>query len=95
MGMGMGKLLTITIATVCSIQLLLEVLRMPTPLPNESRAVTNKPEKLADGCYHVFLDVGSNIGNHARFLYEPSLYIPKQQSPEIFSLKCLVRSRAG
>lgn len=30
--------------------------------------------KLADGCYHVFLDVGSNIGIHARFLLEPSLY---------------------
>lgn len=30
--------------------------------------------KLADGCYHVFLDVGSNIGMHARFLLEPSLY---------------------
>lgn len=30
--------------------------------------------KLADGCYHVFLDVGANIGIHARFLLEPSLY---------------------
>ena len=48
---------------------------MPTPLPNESRAVhSEQTEKLADGCYHIFLDVGSNIGNHARFLYEPSLY---------------------
>ena len=33
-----------------------------------------RPNKLADGCYHVFLDVGSNIGMHARFLLEPSLY---------------------
>ena len=30
--------------------------------------------KLADGCYHVFIDAGSNIGMHARFLFEPSLY---------------------
>ena len=30
--------------------------------------------KLADGCYHVFLDVGSNIGMHTRFLYEPQKY---------------------
>jgi len=26
------------------------------------------------GCKYVFLDVGSNIGVHARFLYEPYLY---------------------
>lgn len=32
------------------------------------------PVAKADGCYHVFLDVGSNIGNHVRFLYEPHLY---------------------
>lgn len=30
--------------------------------------------KLADGCHHVFLDVGANIGIHARFLFEPELY---------------------
>jgi len=38
-----------------------------------SAVVSTKP-KLADDCYHVFLDVGSNIGNHVRFLYEPQLY---------------------
>ena len=32
--------------------------------------------KLADGCRHVFLDVGSNIGVHARMLLEPHLYPP-------------------
>lgn len=31
-------------------------------------------KKLADGCYHVFVDAGANIGMHARFLLEPSLY---------------------
>lgn len=30
--------------------------------------------KLGDGCYHVFLDVGSNVGVHARFIYEPNQY---------------------
>eukprot|EP00581_Thalassiosira_minuscula_P012187 CAMPEP_0183714722 /NCGR_PEP_ID=MMETSP0737-20130205/9178_1 /TAXON_ID=385413 /ORGANISM="Thalassiosira miniscula, Strain CCMP1093" /LENGTH=328 /DNA_ID=CAMNT_0025943715 /DNA_START=112 /DNA_END=1098 /DNA_ORIENTATION=- len=30
--------------------------------------------KLADGCYHVFIDAGSHIGMHVRFLLEPSLY---------------------
>lgn len=32
------------------------------------------PAKLADGCYHVFVDVGANIGVHARFLFEPEKY---------------------
>jgi FkbM family methyltransferase len=35
--------------------------------------LTREP-KLADGCYHVFLDVGANIGVHNRFLFEPHLY---------------------
>ena len=38
----------------------------------------NDPElelaKLADGCRHVFVDAGANIGMHARFLFEPELY---------------------
>ena len=42
------------------------------------RKHTNVPltriPKLADGCYHVFLDVGANIGVHNRFLFEPHLY---------------------
>lgn len=29
---------------------------------------------LADGCRHVFLDVGSNRGVHVRFLYEPDQF---------------------
>ena len=38
-------------------------------------SITNDHEhKLADGCYHVFLDVGSNIGMHVRFLLEPHKY---------------------
>lgn len=30
--------------------------------------------RLADGCLHVFLDVGANIGVHTRFLFEPEKY---------------------
>ena len=30
--------------------------------------------KLADGCRHVFLDVGSNRGVHVRSLFEPALF---------------------
>lgn len=29
---------------------------------------------LGDGCYHVLLDVGSNIGMHGRFLFEPDKF---------------------
>ena len=36
--------------------------------------------KLADGCRHVFLDVGSNIGVHARMLLEPHLYPPPNRT---------------
>lgn len=31
-------------------------------------------QKLADGCYNIFLDVGANIGVHGRFLFEPESY---------------------
>ena len=42
--------------------------------------------KLADDCYHIFLDVGSNIGVHNRFLFEPHLY-PKSTSRSHFQAK--------
>lgn len=31
-------------------------------------------KKLGDGCYHVFLDLGANVGVHGRFLFEPEKY---------------------
>lgn len=31
-------------------------------------------QKLGDGCYHVYLDVGSNIGMHGRFVFEPKAF---------------------
>ena len=40
----------------------------------------NSPEKkdmrsnILDGCYHVYLDVGSNVGIQIRKLFEPSKY---------------------
>jgi len=40
---------------------------------NENENPTEKNE--LDGCYHVFLDVGSNIGNTVRKVYEPHLFI--------------------
>ena len=41
---------------------------------NDGNSTTDDHHKLADGCYHVFLDVGSNIGMHVRFLLEPHKY---------------------
>ena len=45
---------------------------------NNNIRTNNRKPKLGDGCKHVFLDVGSNIGVHSRILYEPHLY-PKPQ----------------
>jgi FkbM family methyltransferase len=36
--------------------------------------VKNRRSKLGDDCYHIFLDVGANIGVHSRFLMEPDSY---------------------
>jgi len=44
-----------------------------------------KRRKLGDGCYHVLLDVGSNIGIHARFLYEPLRYPDSRTSVQAFA----------
>jgi FkbM family methyltransferase len=35
-------------------------------------------------CEQVFLDVGSNIGNHVRFLFEPHLF-PRADYPKLFA----------
>ena len=39
--------------------------------------------RLGDGCAHVFLDVGANVGLHGRFLYEPELY-PENRYHDVF-----------
>jgi hypothetical protein len=40
-------------------------------------------KSLGDDCYHVFLDVGANIGVHSRFLFEPHLY-PDAKTAHLF-----------
>jgi len=37
-----------------------------------------------DGCFHVFLDVGANIGVHGRFLFEPEKYPKARVAKSIF-----------
>lgn len=56
--------------------------------PNEMLAADSvlshvRRPKLADGCRHVYLDVGSNIGVQVRKLYQPELY-PNSPVLEIF-----------
>jgi hypothetical protein len=41
--------------------------------------------KLADECYHVFLDVGANIGVHTRFLLEAGLYPKARHAKDYFN----------
>ena len=40
--------------------------------------------KLADGCHHVFIDVGANLGVHSRFLFEPDQYRNATTALQIF-----------
>mmetsp|Transcript_19866 Transcript_19866/g.29853 ORF Transcript_19866/g.29853 Transcript_19866/m.29853 type:complete len:338 (-) Transcript_19866:699-1712(-) len=46
---------------------------------------TTSPRRLGDGCHHVFLDVGANIGIHTRFLFEPELYPHTYSSALLFN----------
>ena len=44
-------------------------------LTKAGEAFNSKPSKnILDGCYHVYLDVGSNVGIQVRKLFEPELY---------------------
>ncbi|KAL9178533.1 hypothetical protein ACHAXT_001871 [Thalassiosira profunda] len=51
---------------------------------SSSTKIRTKQTKLGDGCYHIFLDVGANIGVHTRFLYQPELYPKAVRAREIF-----------
>lgn len=45
----------------------------------------HRETKHGDGCYHVFLDVGANIGVHGRFLLEPEKYPKSRSSVALFA----------
>lgn len=45
----------------------------PSALQNEKISLSSVLQQL-DGCHNVFLDLGANIGIHARFLFEPHKY---------------------
>ena len=48
-----------------------------------TRNATND-ERLGDGCFHIFLDVGANIGVHGRFLFEPEKYPESKLATQTF-----------
>ena len=41
-------------------------------------------QRMGDGCKHVYLDLGSNIGVHNRFLFQPEFY-PKTSMRAVFN----------
>jgi FkbM family methyltransferase len=45
-----------------------------TPLSQQQQQQQHRTSKLGDDCYHIFLDVGANVGVHSRFLMEPQSY---------------------
>jgi hypothetical protein len=54
-------------------------------LPSEVSSVDMPTTKrLADKCYHVFLDAGANVGVHGRFLFEPEKYPDTQIAAKHF-----------
>ena len=42
---------------------------------------------LADGCWHVYLDVGSNIGVQVRKLFEPERYGGARRAPIVLVVR--------
>jgi hypothetical protein len=47
--------------------------------------LVEEPAREADGCYHVFLDVGANLGVHGRFLLEPEKYPKAKEIANLFN----------
>ena len=48
-----------------------------------SKSIVQRAQ-LADGCYHVFLDIGANLGVHSQFLFEPEKYPDAKFARRIF-----------
>jgi len=42
------------------------------------------PPRLGDGCQHIYLDAGANIGVHTRFLFEPDTYPKAERAHKVF-----------
>ena len=55
------------------------------PILHHNRIVKNDTHNPLDNCYHVYLDVGTNVGIQIRKLFEPSKY-PGASVHSIFDL---------
>eukprot|EP00093_Oithona_nana_P007532 07532.XXX_213420_215456_1 [CDS] Oithona nana genome sequencing. len=53
------------------------------PEGNHGFSMMNTSSNPLDGCYHVYLDVGTNVGIQIRKLYQPELY-PSAKSHPLF-----------
>ncbi|KAL7537686.1 hypothetical protein ACHAXR_007998 [Thalassiosira sp. AJA248-18] len=87
---GSGSKGNFLVLISCVIMVLLFQLSSLAQLTNDNTAAmqprsSSRTPKLGDGCYHVFLDVGSNIGIHARFLFEPDRYPDSKKSVPAFA----------
>lgn len=43
-------------------------------IQNLAESKREKEDRVGDGCFSVFIDVGANVGVHGRFLFEPEKY---------------------
>ena len=73
-------ILIVTFVTLCTINTQYKYTELS---PAESLEL--EYSGLLDGCYHVYLDVGSNLGIQVRKLFEPSLY-PKAKINRYFNI---------
>ena len=55
-----------------------------TPVNKPSNVQNNESYNMLDGCYHVYIDVGTNIGVQIRKLFEPEKY-PRAYVHPIFN----------
>ena len=62
--------------------------RLPSPTSKDTSQYPilphNDEPRLGDGCHHVFIDVGANLGVHGRFLMEPEKYPNAAVAQSIF-----------
>jgi hypothetical protein len=71
----MAALGVTSLAYVYGIMIVTKVWRLPQDHDIVPKKIMNESAaKDADGCYHIFVDGGANIGVHGRFLYEPNMY---------------------
>ena len=53
---------------------LINRVKIKIEVTQNSKSIRNDNKNMLDGCYHVYLDVGSNIGVQIRKLFEPEKY---------------------